>query len=199
MGSDHLKLLPSTSEEDSDIDEDQDLFQSDRACDLCEEPLAYTDEVFLLEASQSAFECGKLFWEPLLDNEGDYHFQPLIVHFACWEPIAEEIRDACRDTPPWEKKSTACKCTFCGGDILPFAPFIALTYGEIRASRRRPSGEISEHIERLGQMNPACLDCVTCSNEDLFTIWEELFLMWGENGPTPQEEEELTTTTEEQP
>ena len=173
--------------------EDQDIlcYKSDHTCDCCGGYFTYTDEVFLLEVGEAAKEYdGSLTWDILrFEDNGDYQYEPYILHFDCWEEILSDIQTCTQDCPPMTLAEGIMECCECKSTINTFEPFVASTFGEIQVSQRRPSGNPASKIERIGKPKPVCLPCMAYVIDEHFPAWEQL-LEYLEESEVDEEEEE---------
>ena len=172
-----LRLLPRRVESDEyeEAEEPPKAFQSRQECHACHERLTYTDEIYQLEVVEAARENGQIECQPLLCDDGDYQFTPLLVHLECWETIVEQIQESRQDDPPVESPTGILICSCCESTIGSFEPFVSSTFGEIHVSQRGPSGQPAETICHLASRRPVCLSCMVYVIEDYFDEWEDLF------------------------
>lgn len=190
MGHDRLALWRGDNEEEAGYSAGARDGGSGRECDCCGEELFLTDEVFVLEVSEAVRENNQFFSDFLRDEEGDYQFRPYMMHFACWEEVLEELYEATRDQPPMYAEDLVLKCTCCESTIGSFEPFIASTFGEIKASARQPSGQRSAVFEPLDGLKPVCLLCIVHVIDDHFEDWEELVELVPETDDSEGEQDE---------
>lgn len=173
MGLHGLRLL--SEEEEAAEAEDQPWTKSERTCDFCEEHFTYTDEIFVLEVSESVAENGEVFTDILRDeDDGDYRFRPYLMHFACWEETLETIREAVADMLPVPADEVVQLCSCCESEIAPNEAFVATQFGEIHISERSPNRLPTSTIARLGKMHPVCLLCLAHVIDSHFDEWEDL-------------------------
>jgi hypothetical protein len=171
-----LFLMDNIAPEVEEEEDDPHLWcETQHQCPCCQEMLVYTDEIFLLEVTQAAQDGGQILTEPLLGIDGDYQFEPYMLHFQCWEEMQEQIQDMVRDQPPMECEDGILYCSCCKSTIGNFEPFVAVTFGEIQVSQRTPNGEPADKMLRLAPMDPVCLACIVNVFEENFDDWEELF------------------------
>lgn len=176
-----LKLRNVKIDHEEETEEDEGVpntwFQSGHICTCCGDKLAYTDEVFLLEVVEAAQDHGQILCEPITTDEGDYEFEPLMVHLECWEEAIEQIRELREDEPPVESMDGILVCAQCQSSIVSFEPFVSATFGEIHVSQRKPNGEYADKMEKLAPMCPTCMPCMVRVIEDYFDDWEGLLEM----------------------
>lgn len=172
MGPNRLSLYREEAEEDKD--EIPPHRHTGRECDCCGEGLLYADEVFVLTIAEAAEENGQVFQDFLRDEDGDYRYQPYMMHLECWEEVLDYIDDATADQPPMEAEDGIMKCSRCTSTIGNFEPFVAATFGEISVSERSPNGLPSATFEALNNVTPVCLACIVHVIDDHFDEWEEL-------------------------
>lgn len=170
-----LYLQDGTPLEEEDDDVLNNVFETERMCPCCQEYIVYTDEVFILEVIEAAQDGGSILTQPLLDVDGDYEFEPYILHLMCWEEVLEQIREATQDQPPVECANGILLCSCCKSTIAAFEPFISARLAEIHVSRRCPSGNPTDTIETYGSLDPVCLACIVFVFEDHFEDWDDLF------------------------
>ena len=162
-------------EEDDEDEEERQIFETKHMCPCCQEYLTYTDEVYLLEITEAAKDGEQIATQPLLAEDGDYRYEPYILHFMCWEEVIEQMREAAQDQPPVECADGIMLCQICNSTIGNFEPFLGASYAEIYVSQRSPSGEKADKVMRFGGMDAICLACVVHVFEDHFEDWEDLF------------------------
>ena len=162
--------------ESPDPDADDPLyFETQHMCPCCQEYLVYTDEVYLVEVTEAAQDGGRIATQPMISDEGDYLYEPYIMHFQCWEEVLEQIREATQDQPPVECVDGILFCKCCGSTIGNFEPYVAAYIGEIRVSQRSPNLTKNDKIERYPDADPICLACIVHVFEEHFEDWEDLF------------------------
>lgn len=183
-----LRLL-NQADVDKDVEEEEEengWCKSTLVCPCCQEPIMYTDEIFLLEVTESAQDGGQIVTQSVLDDEGDYRYPPSVVHLECWEEMLEQIREGTEDAPPVACENGILFCWQCESTIGSFEPYVSLTFGEVHVSHREPNGQFTEHLERLKRADAVCLSCMVHVVEDYLDDWEDLF----ENLPLHDEEDE---------
>lgn len=159
---------------DPDAD-DPKFFETRHMCPCCQEYIVYTDEVFLVEVTEAAQEGGQILTQPLQGDDGDYSFEPYLMHLMCWEEVLEQMREATQDTPPVECIDGILYCKGCMSTIGSFEPFVAAYLGEIRVSHRNPNLVKDDKFEKNPNFDSYCLACIVHVFEEHFEDWEDLF------------------------
>jgi hypothetical protein len=168
------RLLDESELTDEELRENNALFRSSHSCAACQEHLIYTDEVFLLEVSEAVQVDGQIVFSPQLSTEGDYLFEPLLLHLECWEEIVEQIREMREDDPPVECENGILFCRECESTIGPQEPFINATFGEIQVSNRCPNGVVGDRFTPMAKPMHVCMACMVFVIEDYLDNWEDL-------------------------
>lgn len=166
-------LLRRSVEEDEE--ERRLIYQSSHMCPCCQEYITYTDEVFLVEISEAARDGNQIVSQALIGEDGDFVFEPYVLHFMCWEELLEQMREITQDQPPVEAEDGILTCHCCGSTIGNFEPFMRSYVAEVHVAKRAPNGENTDTIATFNTMYPICLPCVVHVFEDNFPDWEDLF------------------------
>jgi len=131
-------------------------YHTEHFCAACQEPIPYIEEVFLLQVVQSCQSNGRLFYYPVLSEDGDYAFDPTFICFDCWEELEEHLTELYTDVPP--SKEGSIRCTFCDSGIEPFEQMAIITKGEFRASKRVSESTVFEPLSQI--ITDVCHDCL---------------------------------------
>lgn len=181
MGFGHVAYLAG-GEQYQQPDEDDDateasnlIFKSQQECTHCGDTILYTDELFLLELQTAKrFEENPMGCELLVDEEGDFMFPPYLLHLECWESILEEIREKCEDKPPTNSTDPVLICTVCCSMIGHQEVFVLASFGEVHASQRRPTDEVTDQFNRIGAPTCVCLECIVSVIDECLPDWDDL-------------------------
>jgi len=174
MGGHFLRLLPGAQDDEEEtVSDAEPEFDSGQRCSICGEALLLTEEVFCLELRQAWVEGGELQTFPLLDADGEPEFTSYIFHFECWESATHELGEQVEDIPALTSLEKLLECTECGNSITAWDPYCAVTFGELHASKRRPSGAPAVHFTGLSRPLPLCLVCVARLIDECFDDWED--------------------------
>jgi hypothetical protein len=173
--------------EDEDDEEEIDLSgMSIHECPCCSEQLALTEEVFLLEVMESEQSHGEIITRPLTGADGDYQYEPLFLHYMCWDECLEIIRSEKEFQPPYASADGILFCSVCESTISSGEPYVSATFGELRYSGKAPEGEDEQRFERLQKPMPVCVACMVYVIEDHLDELEDLL----DNLPIDDDEEE---------
>jgi hypothetical protein len=133
-------------------------------CPHCEEPVETETELVALEISvfRTAGD------HPVAkDINGDYSFQPYLLHRECWELVEDSARETVADMPV--KLVTAGACRTCRGSLLEDDGCVRATAGELVESRVD-----GLTFQRQEPPQVSCLLCLASSIEELFDEWQDL-------------------------
>lgn len=176
MGENSLMLLHSPHQEPDAWS------KSDEACSSCGEDIHYTEEIVQIQICH-AFDNGRgeILTVPFLDDEGGFFFTPHFLEFDCWESLVEDLRAAIKDEPPVLSPRGILRCTYCASDICEWEIFATTHVGELRVSRRSPSGRSTPIFEASTLNEPyiTCLSCLLCQSYEL-DLWDEELNQTGE-------------------
>lgn len=170
-----MTLMLQSSLPEEDEEEVRSIFETNHLCPCCQDYVLYTDEVYLLEITEAAKDGNQIVSQPLMCDDGDYLYEPYILHFMCWEEVLEQMREITADQPPAESPDGILKCQVCESTIGNFEPFLAANCAEIHVSQRSPNGEKSDRVAKNGGMDAICLPCLVHVFDQHFEDWEDLF------------------------
>lgn len=167
------RIIESSKDDEEDYDSS---FQTQHMCPCCQEYIIYTDEVFLVQVVESAQDGGQIVTQPIVSDEGDFLYEPYILHFMCWEELLEQMREITQDQLPVECVNGILYCHCCKSTIAAFEPFVSSQFAEVHRSGRAPNGGVhADKMHVCGDMYPICLACVVHVFEEHFPDWEDLF------------------------
>ena len=146
---------------------------TNEACAQCEEDLIYTEDVFTIHVMRALIVNGLPVLQPLLDDDGDFLYQPYFLHFKCWEEIVDNHKEEIENTPPVEDEFSLLTCDCCGSDIREHEVLMAATLGELVLSERSPSGQRATRLEPSGSPDVFCIWCLSMINNDWIEFWED--------------------------
>lgn len=147
--------------------------QTDEICAQCVEPLAYTEEIILLQIAQPEVHEGVVRLTPVLDEEGDFLYGPYFLHYMCWEGILEGHAEEVVNIPPTTDSMSILECDCCKSGIREWEYCAALTMGEFHRSKRSPSGTgHGPELVESGAPDILCLPCISAINEEWIEFWE---------------------------
>ena len=146
--------------------------RTDELCAQCEERLAYTEEVFLLQIVRPEVAEGTIRLVPVLAEDGDFLYEPYFLHFSCWEDVLGELKDESKDCPPVPDDMSVLECSCCKSGIREWEYCAALNLGEFHISARSPSGEgCGPDFVEMSTPDVLCLYCVSIINENWLEFW----------------------------
>lgn len=156
--------------------------ESEQVCASCtDEFLEYGEEVFLLQIAQVQIQNNIPYLPVVLDDTGNFLYEPHWFEFACWESIAGDLNEWIRDVPPLEDRNAALSCHYCKSGICNQEYVGALRLGELHASKRVPAGAWrGEQFVDSGPPYIICLYCLYLINENELTMWEDGISQVGE-------------------
>lgn len=154
------------------------------SCSSCEEHIHFDEEVIaivvvqgqnvsFLDAETGRTRSGIEYYAVLDDDEEDFEYEPLLLHFDCWEEICGEYHELIADEPKVRSRTPTtdiCKCSFCHTGVGPFQEFARVVLGEVTISERRQQTSFKE--TEGGSPEPVCLDCMVRINEQCIELWK---------------------------
>lgn len=164
--------------------EDDDLPHSSKVCHNCQDPLRYTDEIFVFTVSTVQVSSSGLLFPPMTSEDGsDYMFEPIFVCLSCCENAMEELAEEYADIPPVEDLYAVHACVNCGSGIRNQETTVVVCFGEIHLSHKHPNGEDGQ--DKFEGMDPEpdtlCLPCTNkLSEEFLPDLWSVPLQQYGE-------------------
>lgn len=173
--------IDGTDEED---DSSKDFwYRTHLMCSSCEEHILFDSEIIAIVVVQGQYivlpdeETGKprgrVEFYPVLNDEEDFEYEPVLLHFECWEEICEEYHELIADEPKMRSRTPAtdiCKCSFCHAGLGPFQEFARVILGEITVSERRNQTAFKE--TEGGSPEPVCLGCMDRIHEQCIELWK---------------------------
>lgn len=170
------------SPEEEDFPEDY-WYRTHLTCASCEEPICFDTEILAVVVVQAQYVVqpdeetgrprGRVEFYAVLSEEGDFQYEPLFLHFECWEELCEEYHELIADEPKIRSRTPAtdlCKCSFCGTGMGPFQEFARIVLGEIGVSERRQQTTFVE--TEGGSPEPVCLECMDRINDQCIELWK---------------------------
>lgn len=167
-------------EEDHELPEDF-WYRTHLVCASCEEYLHFDEETIavvvvqgqyvVLPDDQTGKPKGRIEFYAVLDEEEDFAYEPILLHFNCWEELGDEFQQLIADEPRLRSGPTdICLCHFCHKGIGPFQEFARVILGELIVSERRKQTTFKE-VEG-GSPEPVCLECMGRINEQCIELWK---------------------------
>ncbi len=153
------------------------LENTGHTCNDCEEPLRYTEEVFLIRIMQPQVVGGKAVFHNIIDEndiEGTALFQSFFFCFECWEAHYHDLQGATSDEPPVRDELSALECVCCGSGIREWEYTGTFTLGEFHVSKRAPNHFRGTTFDPNGKPEALCLYCLTIINENYIAMWDDL-------------------------
>lgn len=143
-------------------------------CTTCGEPIEYKEEVFAITVVLAQMTERGMQYLPVLFEDGDFLYEPHILHAHCSEESREELFELVRDTPPVEDPYAVINCTTCQSGVRTGEVVALATYGEIRISQRSPNGMNGGSTFESLDDDPTVL-CVCCINKLSKEVVDELW------------------------
>lgn len=176
-------LKASDYEIDDEAEDDEYWARTHLTCASCKECINYDEEVIAIIVVQAQYivlpdeETGKPrgrveFYPVLNDDDEDFTYEPLLLHFDCWDETCEEYHELIADEPRIRSRSPAtdiCKCSFCNAGIGRMQEFARVVIGEIGISERKEQPTFKE--SEGGSPEPVCLGCMERVNEQCIELW----------------------------
>jgi hypothetical protein len=169
-------------EEESDLPDDF-WYRTELSCSSCEELLCFNEEILLVQIVQgqhilevnenTGLQSNVLQFYPVLNEEEDFEYEPLLIHFDCWEQICDEFHELIADEPKLRSRtptSDLCRCSFCKTGIGPWEEFARVILGELTISERKRATVFQE--TEGGSPEPVCIGCVDRINEQCIELWK---------------------------
>jgi hypothetical protein len=147
--------------------------KTEEICPSCAEPIVFTEDVVLLEVVQPRRLDGQLVRFHILDEEGDFLYQPYFIQFSpCWEEIEEWLTEELENEPPMEDTFSEFQCRYCKSGIREWEWCGSITMGEVHVSPRSPTGAREEKFVPSGESDLICLYCLHVINEGNIELWD---------------------------
>lgn len=151
-------------------------------CEGCGDFIAFQDETILILIVQSQKlkqlnEYGReeeiVQCYPVQNEDGDFAFEPIFLHFECWEDAYEEYSELiadelCLGEP---KVKGVQQCTFCKEQISEWEPYAWIRLGEITTDARLTGTESSFKEAEGGSPEPVCMSCMDRINDQCIELW----------------------------
>lgn len=140
-------------------------------CESCGEVLLFDEEAILITVVHAQNLNGKIECYTRLDDEGDFAYEPIFLHFECWEELEEERRELLRDVPPLRKDAThthILTCKQCEMGINAWEDFAYVAFGALGAAKKGATG-FQETADAVPEV--VCMSCLNCINEECVELW----------------------------
>lgn len=155
------------------------VFEFGHECPHCDKKLLVTDVIVLVQICIPALsEHGTVLYQPFLDGQGGYAYEPRFFHEECWqkndEALHSELEDAdCQEVEDPQYSFRTCQA--CRSGIRLGEPTLVTQTGEVQASKRCPDGKPAYAFEAyLRTTELWCLCCARTWNETILTIWDSI-------------------------
>jgi hypothetical protein len=146
--------------------------KTEQSCPSCGEEIVFTEEIVQLLVVQPHFANGELLLHPVLDDAGDFLYEPYFLQFMCWEGVEEELEEEIEDVPPIEDVGSPLACRYCRSGIREWEHCGAITLGEIHIAKRAPNGVRGEDFIEAAYPDLICLYCLLLINEGILELWD---------------------------
>lgn len=111
----------------------------------------------------------------VVDSDGALLYGPLFFDQKCLDEVIEGLQEIVGDEPPFECEGALLSCEYCGSDILPLEVYCRIQFGELRASPRRPAGQLHHQFVRTGSRGwVMCISCMTHVSDQVLEIWTDV-------------------------
>jgi len=167
-------------EEEEDTSEDL-VYSTDLICASCEEYLDFDEEMIAVVVVQGQYvtllderigkQKGRVEFYAVLGEDNDFAYEPLLLHFNCWEEICDEYQNLTADEPRQRfGPSDICRCHFCQKGIGPFQEFASATLGELVTSEKRGLTTFKEVAGSSPEL--VCIECMERINDQCIQLWK---------------------------
>lgn len=146
--------------------------KTEQLCPHCGEEIVFTEEIAHLVVVQPHIINQQLYLHPVMDDAGDFLYEPYFFNFMCWETIEEELEEEIEDVLPIEDVGSAFACKYCQSGIREGEHCGAIILGEIHISKRSPNGERAEDFVEMAEPDLVCLYCLLLVNEGILELWD---------------------------
>lgn len=143
-----------------------------QVCPNCGEDIVFTEEISHLLIVQPHIVNEQLLLHPVLDEDGDFLYDPYFFNFTCWESVEEDLEEEIEDVPPIEDVFSRLACKYCRSGIREWEHCGAIVFGEIHVSKRAPNGERAENFVSMAEPDLICLYCLLLINEGILELWD---------------------------
>lgn len=153
-------------EEDYEEDDVSLAEPSGSYCVQCAEALHLAEEVFLLRLVHAYVVEGKLHHVDVLNEEGNFLYEPAFYCFDCCEEALEEVTTLYEDAPPVLDPAGIILCDLCQSDILPGELVGLAEFGELQWSERSPNSRHSPVFVQMDDRRHICIGCLQHLEEE---------------------------------
>jgi len=148
--------------------------KTEETCTTCEEPLRFAEEVAQVGISHAFHNGREVIVIPLLQEEGDYSYEPHFLDFNCFENLGEQLREMVKDAPPIKHEEALLYCDYCDCAICEWEIFGTVYLGEIHVSPRKPYGyTIPTFVSSSPDPYVICIGCLLLLNEHEVELWDQ--------------------------
>lgn len=141
------------------------LTKTEIQCASCQNGIHLTEEVFLVRLVQAQAAREGLEHYDVLDDYGNYQYEPHFFEFSCWEELQEELRDMHEDIPSVEDQLAIIECDICGSGVRAWEVVGIIQFGELHCSPRSPNGP-SINFQPMGRCQHMCIGCLYHMDKD---------------------------------
>lgn len=157
-------------------EEGWDLNPTEHFCAGCGEPLAFAEEVFLLKIVQAQLIEGRIEYYDVLNDTGDFMWDPYFFEFFCWEGVQEDLTNHFDDVPPVsDPHNSLLECDTCSNDINPWEIFGLVAFGELHCAKRTPNNKPTTIFEDMHDYKHICISCLFILNE-VNSCWQQTLI-----------------------
>ena len=137
---------------------------TDIECAATHEAIEFAEECFLLRIVQCQSSMNEFQVYDVLDDHGDYRYDPMFFTFSAWEGIVEELEELHDDVPGIEdtlhESHGVTQCDICSSDIRAWEVMGYSYIGEIHSSERQPNKERSVIFNSFHSHKKLCIGCL---------------------------------------
>ncbi len=150
--------------------------ETSATCISCGDAFTLDDEVFLATIRFLVVGASVLEQHLVVDDHGDFMYEPLFFHIECWEAVVDELREAYEDIPPLEHGEAVRTCTFCKSGVLQWEYFARANIGEFHRSQKSPDGNLHHRFISFDKNEGSlmCLSCMAYVRSEVLEIWGEV-------------------------
>lgn len=159
------------------------MTETEHVCGSCGQHLQLVEPVYLLEIVLPIRnnDDGTVDTKPVLDNKGDYAYDPFFFHKHCWANLWDDFESLIEDFPAMDAPQAGKhvgECDACSSDILHMETSGLLTAGELHKSQKDPDGQGTIHFQPYAGSIPdiICIACLHYMNEEQLEMWPSITL-----------------------
>lgn len=138
-------------------------------CPFCGKKIVIDEQVILATVVTPHFANGGLVTIDVVDDDGDYTYDPTFYHQECWSEMYYDYENFIKHKKPVGCASSLVECDLCTSDILAEETSVLVLTGNVTKSPRSPNNLISLSFEVPPGLAYRAILCIECASKMKYT------------------------------